>query len=349
MRRFAIRFLIFVASAFAILALTLYFAGGVLVAKATTAALPALIRAAAEMDGELRRIEFESTALSPFGNAEWQGLAIEAVPPATQKVTHPSPVRIRATKANARLTGLFPLKVDLEMEGIRVDAGLKLDAPEDVPFGKEEFDVPLQKVDGGRFSLPGLEIGHGIRTAVRQELPVFRAFLREGTTARVVNLTARLHFKLNEIPMAVRLETARVGNQTRLRINRADLDLLSQRYDRPLTVSERELLAENPLKAPVLLRIKEYAERSSRRLAAADRAFNEDSTRHVLWSYWLTKTFGPEFAERVTEAHEVGSSNSAQESTRDRANNQLGREWAESKRTEGQVVHLAKSDPRVIR
>ncbi|HRE82388.1 MAG TPA: hypothetical protein PLN52_15180 [Opitutaceae bacterium] len=329
--------------------LLLYLAGGLLVARATTAALPSLLGAVGGNEGSLRRVEFEETALRPWLSAEWGGIAVDALPSASRHFPHPAPVRIRVRQARARVVGLFPVTVDLEFDGIRVDAALSLDGPEDVPFGGDEFDVPLQKIDSGRLVLPAVELGSGVRAALRKERAIVASFLREGATPRRVELNARLHFKLNDVPMSVRLETVRAEGKSQLRLNRSDLDVLSHRYDRPLTEAERDLLAANPLKAPVLLRIKEYVERSSRRLAAADRAYNEDSTRHVLWSYWLTKTFGPEFAEKVTEAHEIGSDNTAQESARDRSNNQLGREWAEAQRTEGQVVHRVKTDPRVLR
>lgn len=329
--------------------LILYLAGGFLVARATTAALPSLLGAVGGNEGSLRRVEFEATALHPWLSAEWSGIAVDALPAASRHFPHPTPVRIRVRQARARLASVFPVTVDLEFDDIRMDASLSLEGPEDVPFGGNEFDVPLQKIDGGRLVLPAVNLGPGVRAALRKERAAVASFLREGTTSRRLELNARLHFKLNEVPMAVRLETVRAEGKSQLRLNRSDLDVLSHRYDRPLTEAERDLLATNPLKAPVLLRIKEYVERSSRRLAAADRAYDEDSTRHVLWSYWLTKTFGSEFAERVTEAHEVGSDNTAQESARDRSNNQLGREWAEAQRTEGQVIHRAKTDPRVLR
>ncbi|HRE06972.1 MAG TPA: hypothetical protein PKX00_15270, partial [Opitutaceae bacterium] len=188
-----------------------------------------------------------------------------------------------------------------------------------------------------------------LRGVAKSEIEALRHFFQEGSSSRPITLSARLHFRLRGVPMTVRIETLHQNGQSQLRINRSDLDVLSGRYYRPLTPAEKDLIARHPVKAPVLLRIKDYAERNARRLASLDSAYREDPTRHVLWSYWLARTYGPTFAEEVTEAHEIGSSNSTRESERDRANNRLGREYAAAKKTEGQVVHLIKTDNRVAR
>jgi len=349
MRRSLFRFLTITAGGSVILLVGIYLAGDWLLARATASALPSLLGAISGGEGTLRRVEFDRTELVPVATARWIGLAIEATPPPTARLPKPPPLRIRVARASADVVGLFPLRLDLTLGGIRVDAGMKLDAPEDVPFGSDEFDVPLEKIDAGSLVLPGVTLADTLRSSVRKEVAFLHELIRDGITSRRLDLSARLHFKLHDVLMSIRLETVRRDGMTQLRINRNDLDTLSLRYDRPLTPTERDLLATHPLKAPVLLRIKEYAERSSRRLATADAAYNEDSTRHVLWSYWLTRTFGTAFAEQVSEAHEIGSDNSPQESARDRSNNRLGREWADTQKTEGQVVQAVRTDPRVVR
>ena len=150
--------------------------------------------------------------------------------------------------------------------------------------------------------------------------------------------------------MTVRIETLHQNGQTHLRINRSDLDVLSGRYYRPLTPAEKDLIARHPVKAPVLLRIKDYAERNARRLASLDPGYREDPTRHVLWSYWLARTYGSDFAQVVTDAHEAGAAdNTAAEHRQDYANNTIGRTYALMKKSKGQVLQLIKTDPKIIR
>ncbi len=327
----------------------LYLAGGAWVARLTRARLPELIEASRRGGGELRRVEFTQAEVVPWATLRWSPVAAEAVPPPSRRQPQPKPVRVRAVAVTARLRGVWPLRAELEIDGIRIDAAVSLSAPEDVPFGEDDLDVPLDRIDNGSILIPDIALSSDLRGVAKSEIEALRHFFQEGSSSRPITLSARLHFRLRGVPMTVRIETLHQNGQSHLRINRSDLDVLSGRYYRPLTPAEKDLIARHPVKAPVLLRIKDYAERNARRLASLDSAYREDPTRHVLWSYWLARTYGPTFAEEVTEAHEIGSSNSTRESDRDRANNHLGREYAAAKKTEGQVVHLIKTDTRVAR
>lgn len=330
--------------------LTVIVAGDWMLSKATRAALPGLLGALPVEQGSLRRIEFDRAEYIPAATARWSGVLLDVVLPrlgdatATRKSS-----RIRIDTASVTVSGLVPLRCDLTLNGIRVESGVHLDGPKDLPFGGSEFDTTVQRIDAGTLTLPGMRLGRSVRASVRRELPELMAFVHTGSTTLPISLSARLHFVLERVPMSVRLETVRRRDRTFLRINREDLDTLSNRIPHPLTLAERDLLAANPLRAPLLLRMKEYAERTSHRLARSDATYNEDSTRHVLWSYWMTRMFGPAFSAQAAEAHETGSGNTPQESDRDRQNNRLGRLWAESGKTESQVIALARNDPLVRR
>ena len=177
-----------------------------------------------------------------------------------------------------------------------------------------------------------------------------RNLAHEGRITRPLELGARLHFQLEGRPLTVRLETERRNGVTVLRFNASDIAELSRRQTRPLSAAEQEILCDHPQRALLLLRIKEYAERLSQRLARIDKAYGEDFTRHVLWSYWLTRTFGADFAQIVTDAHEAGATgNTAADHRQDSANNMVGRTYALAKKSEGQVLRLLKTDPQVVR
>lgn len=332
----------------AVLAATVFLAGGWILTRATRTVLPQLVGSIPAEHGSLRRIEFDGAEFAPLATVVWHGITLDSRLP-LEKESPEKSIRIRIATAMASLRGWFPLRFDLKLEGVRVESQLHLDAPRDVPFAGGEFDTPVQRIDDGRVLLPDVAYGGSLRASIRRELPDLVAFARTGMTTRRLTMSARLHFTLEHVPMSVRLETAREPGGTRLRINRRDLDTLSRRSTQPLTPAECELLAVNPLRAPMLLRMKDYAERTAHRLARVGKAYNEDSTRHVLWSYWLTRMYGSSFAERVTNAHEEGSANLPEESDRDRHNNSLGRDWASAGKTESQVLALIREDPRVGR
>lgn len=332
----------------AVLALVLW--GDAWVVRATQLAIPRLIAASQNNPvGALQQVRFARAEWTGLRSAFWSQVTLELQPAVTAR--HPAlpRVRVRVERVRARVAGLFPLRASVRLEGIKVDSAVHLAVAEDVPFASDEFDVPVERIDQGEVTIDDLPLRGGWQVGLQEVAAELNRFMREGQTTLPLTLAARLHFRLHGVPMIVRMETLQRAGQTWLRLNREDLDRLSKTYYRPLTERERELLAAQPVKAPTLLRIKEYAESASRRLAAADPGYNEDSTRHVLWSYWLNRTFGPEFANQVTEAHEVGSDNTPEESARDRSNNALGKEFAVTKKTEGQVVHLAKTDPRVVK
>lgn len=342
------RLFLLLLAAVATLAAAAFLAGGWILTRATRAALPKLVGSIPAEHGSIQRIEFAAAEFAPMATVVWSGIAIDArLKP--DKGSPPKTMRIRIPNVLASLRGIFPLRFDLKLEGVRVESELHLDAPRGVPFAGGEFDTPVQRIDDGSVVLPGVEFSNSWRSSIRRELPELLAFARTGLTTRKLSMSARLHFTLEHVPMSVRLETTREKGGTRLRINRQDLDSLSRRYSQPLTLAERELLAVNPLRAPMLLRMKDYAERTAHRLARTGKTYNEDSTRHVLWSFWLTRMYGPEFAEHAANAHEEGSANLPEESDRDRQNNSLGREWASAGKSESQVLALIREDPRVRR
>jgi hypothetical protein len=330
----------------AALAAISFLAGGWILTRATRAVLPRLVAAIPPEHGSIGRIEFDGAEFAPFATAVWNGIAVDARLP-EEKGSPSKTLRVRIATATASLRGCFPLRFDLKFDGVRVESQLHLDAPRGVPFATGEFDTPVQRIDDGKVLLPDVGFSGSLRSSLHRELPELLAFARTGITTRRLSMSARLHFNLERVPMSVRLETTREAGGTRLRIHRQDLDTLSRRNSQPLTFSERELLAVNPLRAPMLLRMKDYSQRTARRLARGNSTYDEDSTRHVLWSYWLTRMYGAEFAERTTNAHEEGSDNLPEESERDRHNNGLGREWASSGKTEAQVLKLIREDSRV--
>lgn len=329
----------------------LLLAGGPLAGALTRLLLPQAISEARAGGWAVRRVTFRDAELRPWATLRWSDVDAEIVPPPTRRSASPNgqPIRVRATGIEAGFAGVFPPRVDLSIQGIRIESAIRVDGPEDTPFASADLDVPVERVDAGSFHLPDVPLGFRPRVIVRQEVEALHALLFDGSVARPLTFQARLHFQLRGTAHALRLQSEWAEGKTWLRIHRGDLDTLSARYYRPLTTAERDLLARHPVRAPVLLRIKDYAERAAQRLAASDPVYLEDPTRHVLWSYWLARTYGAAFAQEVGEAHEVGSDNSPEESARDRANNALGRDYVAAGKTEGQVVHLIRKDPRLVR
>ena len=116
-----------------------------------------------------------------------------------------------------------------------------------------------------------------------------------------------------------------------------------------LTDSEVDLFARNPFRAPQLLRIRNDAQLTAKLEHARNQSVPEDSFRHVLWSYLLTRAYGPQFAQKATDAHELGAiDNTESERRKDKVNNAIGRQYALQHRSREDILSLLMTDPKVI-
>ncbi len=327
-----------------------YLAGGWLVGVGTRAALPRLVATVERTGLRLARCEFSDACVRPLAQVRWENWRVELVPPATPANQTPNTLPVHIAALRLAFTDWSPLTADLAVEGIRLDTAFIPPAAADLPFASDEFGVAIERIDEGFLTIGNLSIENDLRPALAALVADLQALAREGRTTRNLSLGARLHFKLKNRPLAVRLITERRDGTTWLRFNPSDIAELSQRYIRPLTAGEQQILCEHPQRALLLLRIKEYAERVAQRLSRMERAYGEDFTRHVLWSYWLTRTYGADFAQTVTDAHEAGATDNTEADHRqDFANNTIGRTYALAKKSEGQVLQLIKTDPKIVR
>jgi hypothetical protein len=335
-----------------LLVAVVYLGGGWLLGRGTRAALPHLVAIAEHTGLRVARCEFDSASIGPLAHLRWTDWDIELARPATAANGNQPANTIRLQFAAIRLdcTDWSPLTADLAVEGGAVATPFIPSAPADLPFASDEFGVAIERIDDAFLSLSGLALGTGPRAALATLATDIEQLARDGRTTRNLRLGARLHFQLKGRPLSVRLETERRDGATWLQFNASDIAELSRRYTRPLTAAEQRILCAHPQRALLLLRIKEYAERLSQHLARTDRAYGEDFTRHVVWSYWLTRTFGADFAQQVTDAHEAGATDNTEADHRqDFANNTIGRTYALAKKSEGQILKLIKTDPQIVR
>jgi hypothetical protein len=336
-----------------LLAAAVYIGGGWMLGAATRSAIPHGIGIAERSGLHVSRCEFAAASIRPPARLQWERWDIELARPATRSGSTDTADRslgLHIGTIRLKLTDWAPITADLVVEGGAVDTPFIPTTPGDLPFADDEFGVAIERIDDGFLSIPALTLGTAPRVALTALATDLQQLAKEGRTARNLSLGARLHFQLKGRPLAVRLETERRDGATWLRFNASDIAELSRRYQRPLTQAEQGILCRHPQRALLLLRIKEYAERLSQRLARTDRAYGEDFTRHVVWSYWLTRTFGADFAQQVTDAHEAGATdNTAAEHRQDFANNAVGRTYALAKKSEGQVLKLIKTDPLIER
>ncbi|HEY5552862.1 MAG TPA: hypothetical protein VIK52_13295 [Opitutaceae bacterium] len=326
--------------------------GGWLLERTTRSQLPRIEGFASRGRISISETKFASAALVAWPpGAEWRGLSASARILASGK--RPAQVLPASAKSVAvSISSWSPLTADVRLDGLELGAGLDPDlAGEDLPFNTVESGVEVDRITDGFAELPGMPVDTDPVGTFAELADSLRELFTDGATARKLHLGARVHLRVRGIELSGRLVTERTAGRSVLRLNRDDVDAMAARYERPLTGAEKNVLAEYPLRAVALLRIKEYAERLSAALARNDpAAYGEDFSRHVIWSYWLAHVFGESFAERVTDAHEDGpTGNTAAEQAQDFANNAVGRRYAMTGMSESQVLKTLRTDPSIVR
>lgn len=155
--------------------------------------------------------------------------------------------------------------------------------------------------------------------------------LNEGRCSLDLSLSGVATFSVQGKPFAIRFWTEVEDWQTIIVMNKTDVEVLSREFDlqKPLTMAEVELLSRNPLKSLRLIELKKYARVISAGEHEKDSTVPEDAYRHILWSYLLTREYGADFAQKVTDAHEEGrTGNTEEERSMDIRNNMIGRDYA---------------------
>jgi len=252
-------------------------------------------------------------------------------------------VTFQIDRALIRPVGFVPPRVAIDLEGISAIA-----SPVGGVVGEKLAPAEILEQGRGRIVLDGPPK----RPAdwVRNSLSQFLRQAIEGKLPEGSRLSGRVEFPVGNRWHSARLFTLVSREGTRLVLNRDDVAGLGAEYDQPLTETEIDLVALYPLRAPVLLRIKDRASCQSARLSRTDAAFPRDAYRHVLWSYLLTREFGETFAEQVTDAHEIGATYESGIPSRnmDLANNAVGRRYARLGLEESELPGRVLNDPAVV-
>ena len=92
----------------------------------------------------------------------------------------------------------------------------------------------------------------------------------------------------------------------------------------------------------------DQARDQSRHYEPAD-VWLQDALRHVIWSFLLTRSFGPEFAVKVTDAQEMRPGNTPNERAMDYHNNAIGRRLVADGVALAALPRRVREDPDIIR
>lgn len=189
-----------------------------------------------------------------------------------------------------------------------------------------------------------------IKSQLKEIVNQLWSLLADGTTKIPVYFSGITTFSINQTPVKAKFNTHKTPEgYYKIRINPEVLKSIAWQMNEELTDAETVLLADNPFLTQDLFSIMASARIESEKYKTSD-MIPEDAYRHVLWSYLLTKKYGPNFAQKVTDAHEEGDlSNTDAEHEMDYNNNAIGREYALKKYKKTEILSRMLNDTRVIR
>jgi hypothetical protein len=222
------------------------------------------------------------------------------------------------------------------------------------PTSAESSGVQMEGLDQGQLTveLPLDLTDMGKAIASLREVPQMALqFLQEGKTHIPFGFRAKSTFKIGGSVVKADITTQKQGGYYFLVMSPDDLRKIAAMLKEDLTEEEIRLVSLHPLLAPAIFKITSYSRTKAEVAYAKDATVPEDAYRHVLWSFLLTKEFGPEFAEQVTNAHEIGAVNRNTEADHrmDYNNNKVGRDYVKAGYAEGLILQKVRTDSQVIR
>jgi hypothetical protein len=300
-------------------------------------AVPRLVSAAGEAGVRLEHVEVGPVSLAPPFRVIVDGVRanVRFGPPNRGQ---PSST-FEAAEVAVRLTDLATLSGRLAVE----DFNLTL-AEADLPDG-----LPFDRFRDGHFESGVLPLVRP-RLATQRVLDGLEELFLDNQTRSGFDFEGTVVVRADGVSSEARLFTEPLrGERARLRFDPADVRKVAGAAGVELSPDAVQVVSLYPLRVPALIKLTEGAKQQAAALKRTDPDFPEDAFRHLLWSFTLTQTFGPEFAKLVTDAQETRPGNTADERAMDYHNNALGRQLVEAGVEEDALFTLVRDDPQVIR
>jgi hypothetical protein len=290
---------------------------------------------------------FGDVGLRGLAKVRWKKFVAVLTAPRDITLAPGEDIVVSIEEINLSLTKLLKgvAKITAHDIALRVEGGPSLQgtpgkSQEGLNNGELRGEFPLT---GGEKRISAVALAEIVKRVVQ--------FLQQGTTQTPFDFRAVSSFKIGGSVVKADITTKMEGGYYFLVMSPGDVRRISKSLHEELTKTEISLLSTHPLLAPALFKIRNHARVQSEAAYAKDATVSEDAYRHVLWSFLLTKEFGPEFARHVTDAHEIGAvkPNTEADHQMDYNNNKVGRDYAKAGYNENLILELVRTDPQVIR
>ncbi len=293
---------------------------------------------------KIQDLNFGNAELDSLNTIRWTDINSKiAVKKKNQYISNQE-FTVHVSQLTFRLINFFEKKI------LITAIGLEIFPPNEVATDQARYSEGVQN---GKFSV-AFEFDYFKPHTAKEQLNALvkslATIISDGKTRIPIDFSCISFFTLNNEPAKAKITTMH-DNQGyyRLVANKEFFKTMAWHSGDNITDAEAQVLALNPFKLPRLLKIMGDARVESERYKR-NPAVPEDAYRHVLWSYLLTKEYGPEFAKIVTDSHEEGDmTNTEAEHRMDYANNTIGREYALNNYNQNEVLRRLLNDSRVVR
>ena len=255
----------------------------------------------------------------------------------TPRDDYPLHSLVETRELEVRLRDLRTLRGSVHAEGIAV----RLDASDLPPW------LPFDSFTDGSLVVTDLPLGRP-RQAATEILERLDALVVRNEAVRDVQFGGDVTLTVKGVESTTRLYAERQGDRFRLRFLDSDIGALAEKMQLNLAPEQLDIVSLYPQRVPALLLITVQARDRSREYEPRN-SWIRDAHRHVTWSYLLTRHFGPEFAETVTDAQEMKPGNTPSQRAMDIHNNAMGRRLFAEGTTLDALPRLVREHPEIIR
>ena len=245
----------------------------------------------------------------------------------------------------------------LHMKNIEIV--LHPEVPEDSPISEKKsspfYARDPDRIENGELSIQFIFNFLNKQMAAKEANDLSMKFIDlavNGKSSAQIKFTGLLIFRIKDRGYRAKVFTVRESGGIRLIMDKAALKdiILNVETKDVLGPIEVSLTSRNPLRAPTLLRILNYARDEAHKAFMKNNSVPEDAYKHILWSYYLSKYYGEKFGLEVAEAHEVEDYDESIASNRmDRINDKIGVEYLIKGYPESSLLERCMNDPDVVK
>lgn len=203
----------------------------------------------------------------------------------------------RSKTIQVRLRNLFKMRGFVKIDDFDVKFH-ESDRPQNFPFDRFT-DGHVQLSD-----LPLLSPREAFKEMIAGVVDLFD----DNKTKGEFEFSGVVQMKLGAKTLPARLYSESHGDEYRLRFSAEDVRTAAKAMHMNLADDQIDMVSLYPLRIPVIALITEKARQISLRYFTGD-VWKQDALRHTMWSFMLTETFGPDFAQLATDAQETKSGN----------------------------------------